>query len=56
MVLTILLIAAGIFLTYMLLRRLSAKASSDEPFDPGSTSNQIKESGEIVPPQDGRQR
>lgn len=62
LILSILLIAAGIYLTYVLIKRLSAKNlserfdplsakdSSDGPFDPGSTSTQITESGQILPP------
>ncbi len=49
-ILSILLIAAGVYLTYVLIQRLSRNTSSDEPFDPGSTSNEITESGQILPP------
>jgi hypothetical protein len=34
-----------------IINRLAAKDLSCELFDPGSTSNQITESGDIVPPQ-----
>jgi hypothetical protein len=34
------------------INRLALEDSSGEPFDPGSTSNLITESGDILPPHD----
>lgn len=44
--LIILVGAVGVFLTYVLIKRLSAKDLSGEQSDPGSTSNQTTESSE----------
>ena len=41
---------AGVFLTYVRIKRLSGKDFSGELFDPGSTSDLITKSGEILPP------
>ena len=40
--------AAGVFLTCVLIKRLSAKDLSGEQSDPGSTSNQTTELSEIL--------
>ena len=55
-ILSILVGAAAVFLTYVRRKRLSAKDSADERFDPGSTSNLITKSGVILPPPHGQQR
>lgn len=46
--LIILVGAVGVFLTYVLIKRLSAKDLSGEQSDPGSTSNQTTESGDFL--------
>lgn len=46
--LIILVGAVGVFLTYVLIKRLSAKDLSGEQSDPGSTSNQTTELSEIL--------
>lgn len=46
---SILVGAAGIFLIYLLIKRLSAKDLPGELSDPGSVSNQTTESGEALP-------